>query len=116
MGDSNSHSLTMIRTALLLPQFIIASQACNMLGFKYVPPAVSRVQVLSGTSSSSTTNDNRQTTCMPCNRGIGLADSASPKFLWGTTAATSVPCCTSTLSNATACGVATTRIVGGVDA
>ena len=75
-------------------------------GFKYVPPADSRIEVVTTAPSTG----NRQTACVPCKRGIGLSEGPSSKFLWGTTAAptttttTSAPCCTdngSKLQNAT---------------
>jgi len=111
----------MIKTTIfILFNTFVISQACqrSILGFKYVPPADSKIDVVS------TATSNRQTACVPCKRGIGLSEGPSSKFLWGTTAApttttTSAPCCADTgakLQNATACGAATTRIVGGVDA
>ena len=72
-------------------------------GFKYVPPADSRIEVITTSSSNS---GNRQ--CVPCKRGIGLSEGPSSKFLWGTTAApttttTVAPCCpdSTKLQNAT---------------
>ena len=96
----------MISAVFLLPHIVGISEACNgFAGFRYVPPADAEN---SGAPSSSA--GNRQTqSCVPCNRGLGLSQGPSSKFLWPTTAApssaTSAPCCSDTgstkLENAT---------------
>ena len=96
--------ITMVTLLLLTPLVLELATACNILGFKYVPPADSKSSV-TGTSSAS--QGTRQS-CVPCTRS-GLGGTPSPRFGWpppATTPATSTtttqaPCCAGSLKNAT---------------
>jgi len=100
---------------LLVNLAIKISHAC-VPGFRYVPP---------NNAEATTTTTNDRNGCIPCTREEQNVHLGSSSRNWGglfttpTTTTTETPCCTTTgqkLTNATGCGQATTRIVGGQDA
>jgi len=106
---------SMYLNILLVNLAIKISHAC-VPGFRYVPP---------NNAEATTTTTNDRNGCIPCTREEQNVHLGSSSRNWGglfttpTTTTTQTPCCTTTgqkLTNATGCGQATTRIVGGQDA